>query len=233
MPISSKDVQFYPLGDAAVILQFEDEINDRTQEAILAISAFLDEYAFEGLIEYVPAYTSVTLFYEPLHISYFEILENLKEMLEEITIEAETVVGDLVEIPVHYSMESGPDLEFVAAECGLSTAQVIELHSHPIYRVNMIGFSPGFPYLSGMHDALEVGRRTHPRAMVPAGSVGIAGKQTGVYPMTTPGGWQIIGRTPLRLFDIERPLPSLLKAGDRLRFISITKTEFERMESGY
>ena len=104
MPISSKDVQFYPLGDAAVILQFEDEINDRTQEAILAISAFLDEYAFEGLIEYVPAYTSVTLFYEPLHISYFEILENLKEMLEEIIIEAETVVGDLVEIPVHYSM---------------------------------------------------------------------------------------------------------------------------------
>lgn len=233
MPISSKDVQFYPLGDAAVILQFEDKISTKTQQAILAISAFLDEYAFDGLIEYVPAYTSVTLFYDPLHISYSEILDNLEEMLKEVMIGEGMPSAQVIDIPVHYGAESGPDLEFVALRSSLSADEVIRRHTNPTYRVNMIGFSPGFPYLSGMDHALEIARRENPRASVPAGSVGIAGKQTGVYPMSTPGGWQIIGKTPLKLFDLNRPEPSLLKAGDWIRFISITETEFERIANGY
>lgn len=233
MEISSKDIRFYPLGDTAVILQFEESISDLVQRTIFAVSHFLDEYSFEGLVEYVPAYTSVTLFYDPLLISYPEIVQNLEEMLDEIAIEEPVLEPGILDIPVCYGGEMGPDLGFVARHCGLSDEEVILRHAQPDYLVHLIGFAPGFPYLGGMDPDLETPRRESPRAVVPVGSVGIAGKQTGVYPLSTPGGWQIIGRTPLKLFDLDRTVPSLLKAGNKLRFVPITELEFERIANGY
>jgi len=233
MEISSKDIRFYPLGDTAVILQFEESISDQVQRTIFAVSHFLDEYSFEGLVEYVPAYTSVTLFYDPLLISYSEIVQNLGEMLDEIAIEEPVLESAILDIPVCYGGEMGPDLGLVARHCGLSEGEVILRHAQPDYLVHLIGFAPGFPYLGGMDPDLEIPRRESPRAVVPAGSVGIAGKQTGVYPLSTPGGWQIIGRTPLKLFDLDRTVPSLLKAGNKLRFVPITELEFERIANGY
>lgn len=233
MQISSTDIQFYPLGDTALVLQIGAEMTTPTQQTIFAISTFLDEYSFEGLVEYVPAYTSVTFFYDPLLISYTDILKNLQEMLEEITLEDPLSSGTIIDIPVLYGADSGPDLESVAEHCRLTVPELIALHTEPEYLVHMIGFAPGFPYLGGMNKALETPRRDQPRAMVPAGSVGIAGQQTGVYPIATPGGWQIIGRTPLKLFDLDRVMPALLKSGDRLRFSAITEIEFERIANGY
>lgn len=228
-----KEVQFLPLGDSAVVLQLGEDINQQTQEWVFAITLFLDEYSFEGLIEYVPAYTGVTLFYDPLLISYEEIIQNLEEMLEEIIIESDVSDTKIWDIPVFYGGESGPDLELVASHCGITKEELIRIHSQPEYLVHMIGFAPGFPYLGGMDGALETPRREQPRPRVSAGSVGIAGKQTGIYSIDSPGGWQIIGKTPVKLFDLEAEPPSMLKAGDKLRFVPITAAEFERMANGY
>ena len=232
MAISSKDVKFYPLGDTAVILQFGESLSHQTQKYIFSISNYLEEYSFEGLVEHVPAYTSVTLFYDPLVVSYNEIIQNLEEMLADLTVAEVAEEVQLIDIPVLYGGEWGPDLETVASHSKISIEEVIERHTAVEYLVNMIGFAPGFPYLSGMDEALKTPRRTHPRAMVPAGSVGIAGIQTGVYPIATPGGWQIIGRSPLKLFDLARENPSLLKAGNLVRFVPITETDFNNTMHG-
>ncbi len=230
MEISSENIQFYPLGDVAVILQFEEIISHQTQQIILSISNFLDEYSFDGLIEYVPAYTSVTLFYDPLLITYAEIVDNLKEMLNELS-EAQ-IDSNIVDIPVCYGGQYGPDLDFVATHCGIGITEVVDKHTRVEYLVHMIGFAPGFPYLGGMDADLEVPRRENPRTLVPAGSVGIAGIQTGIYSIQTPGGWQLIGRSPIKLFDLDRELPSLVKMGDKVRFRAINESDFMRLANG-
>ncbi len=134
----------------------------------------------------------------------------------------------LVEIPVCYGGQFGADLEGVARHAGLPAAEVIRLHAQAEYVVAMVGFAPGFPYLAGMHEQLAAPRKTQPRALVPAGSVGIAGGQTGIYSIPTPGGWQLIGRTPRRLFHPQQENPSLLRAGDRVRFVPISAAEFDQ-----
>ena len=232
MEISSKDIKFFPLGDAAVILQFKEIINHQTHQFILAISSFLDEFSFEGLIEYVPAYTSVTLFYDPLLITFTEIIANVEEMLERLSDAGSVLEPKVFVIPVCYGRNYGPDIDFVARHCKISVTELINMHTQVEYLVHMIGFAPGFPYLGGMDPNLETPRRESPRAMVAAGSVGIAGIQTGVYSISTPGGWQIIGRSPLKLFDLERVEPSLLKAGDKVRFKAISEVDFNLLANG-
>lgn len=223
----------YPLGDSAVVLVFGEEINEEVRKIILAICDFLDEYSFDGFVEYVPAYVSVTVFYDPLLTDYNATAEMLEEMLAEIEQGEGPVQEEItVEIPVLYGGMEGPDLELVAATAGMSVAEVITTHTSGDYIVHMIGFAPGFPYLGGMDERIAVPRKETPGALVPAGSVGIAGLQTGVYPIDTPGGWQIIGRTPLDLFDPDREVPALLKAGNRLRFVAITEEEFDLIREG-
>jgi inhibitor of KinA len=136
----------------------------------------------------------------------------------------------VVEIPVHYGGESGPDLDIVAKHNGLTPEEVVAIHSNGHYFVNMIGFAPGFPYIGGMSEKIATPRKSSPRLKIPAGSVGIAGKQTGIYPIETPGGWQIIGKTPLQLFRPDHDPPSLLKAGDKICFKPITLKEFREWE---
>jgi inhibitor of KinA len=228
-------VRLYPLGDAAIVLQFGDTINRQTHQTIQTFTAALEQQPFPGFREYVPAFTTVTVYYDPWIVSrkgledpYACVIQALTRILYQMRAQPGRTSAKLVEIPVCYGGKWGPDLEVVAALNEISPEEVIRLHTREEYLVYMIGFAPGFPYLGGMNDRIAAARKDKPRSKVPAGSVGIAGKQTGIYPIPSPGGWQLIGRTPLVLFDPRRESPSLLQAGDHIRFVPITEKEFER-----
>jgi inhibitor of KinA len=230
-------VQLYALGDSAIVLQFGDAISQETHRAIQAVGAYLEEHPFPGFTEHVPAFTTLTVYYNPWLASqagrldpYAEVERQLQELLSQVQVPVDSVAAPIVEIPVCYGGSFGPDLKWVARHTALTPEQVVALHTAPEYLVYMIGFAPGFPYLGGMNEQLAAPRKDQPRAEVPAGSVGIAGKQTGIYSLPTPGGWQLIGRTPRRLFTPEAASPSLLRAGQRLRFVSITEDEFHQLQ---
>ncbi|MDJ0365458.1 5-oxoprolinase subunit PxpB [Hymenobacter sp. H14-R3] len=236
MADSSPPMRLYPLGDAAVVLEFGQAIDPATHRLIQAFAQVLDQQPFAGLREYVPAFTTLTVYYDPWALHLGEILpyDQVASYLQRLLPVAHDAAasyepGPLVEIPVCYGGEFGPDLDLVASHAQLAVDEVIVLHSAPEYLVHMVGFAPGFPYLGGLDARLATPRRAQPRPLVPAGAVGIAGVQTGVYSLPTPGGWQLIGRTPLRLFDANRAQPSLLQAGDRLRFVPISIAEFQRL----
>ncbi|MEJ8803818.1 5-oxoprolinase subunit PxpB [Pontibacter sp. H249] len=229
-------IQLLPLGDKAIVLQFEEDVSEATHAKIQAVARYLDRHPIPGILEYVPAYTTLTVYYNPWLLSnkgktdpYDKVISILQEVLTK-TREQKANGSRIVEIPVCYGGRYGPDLMEVASHNKLTPAKVIELHSKRVYLVHMIGFAPGFPYLGGLDKRLATPRKNEPRATIPAGSVGIAGTQTGVYPITTPGGWQLIGRTPLVLFDPQREQPSLLKAGDRVRFLPVSEEDFKKHE---
>lgn len=216
-------IRHYPLGDRAIVLSFGDFISEDINAQIRKVIACLEIWNKSGIVEYVPAYTTVTIYYNPLIIGYMELSESLSNLLNDIPDGKSYPIREK-EIPVYYN---GPDLAYVAKYSGLSVEEVIGIHSQSEYLVYMIGFAPGFPYLGGMDSRIATPRKEVPRMKIEAGSVGIAGQQTGVYPMETPGGWQIIGQTPLCLFDMNRDKPSFLEAGDRVRFVPIDKEEFK------
>lgn len=229
------DYQLYPLGDAAVVLQFGDTIDQQTLQKISSLATYILKKPFTGFIELVPAYTTLTVYYNPWilsekgqHNPYQKVVTLLQKMVIKAPAQTTGSGSRTVEIPVCYGGSFGPDLKFVAEHAQLTPEEVVTLHAKGKYTVYMIGFAPGFPYLGGMNSKISAPRKEAPRAVIPAGSVGIAGKQTGIYPMETPGGWQLIGRTPLTLFDPNRERPSLLQAGDTVKFIPITAAEFEQ-----
>ncbi|QKG52309.1 5-oxoprolinase subunit PxpB [Hymenobacter sp. BRD67] len=229
----------YPLGDAALVLELGQAIDPATHRLIQAFARLLDQHPLPGLREYVPAFTTLTVYYDCRALQqagdlppYEQVASCLQALLPAARAAAiEYAPGALVEIPVCYGGEFGPDLEVVAQHAQVTAEEVIALHAQAEYLVYMVGFAPGFPYLGGLDAQLATPRRAQPRPLVPAGAVGIAGMQTGIYSLPTPGGWQLIGRTPLRLFDAGRAQPSLLKAGQRLRFVSISEAEFQRLAS--
>ncbi|MDX5418754.1 MAG: 5-oxoprolinase subunit PxpB [Hymenobacteraceae bacterium] len=225
--------QLYPLGDTAVTVQFGDSIDEDTHTKVRIFSAYLERHPFPGFVEHVPTFTTVTIYYDPWVVSerglynpYTRITEQLQHMLKVARETLHSSKSRVVEIPVCYDGAFGPDLEYVARHNKLSPQEVIASHTRGKYLVYMIGFAPGFPYLGGMSKKLATPRKQNPRPRIPAGSVGIAGNQTGIYPIDTPGGWQLIGRTPLQLFDPERNPPSLLQAGDLVRFVAISEKEY-------
>ena len=231
-------VRLFPLGDVAVVVEFGSIISPVTHRLIAGFSARLTRQPFRGLREVVPAFTTLTVYYDPWLVSengryagpYERVAAQLQDLLaatEDTTAAAET---EAVAIPVCYGGAFGPDLEFVAQHTGLSGAEVIARHTAPEYLVHLIGFAPGFPYLGGLDARLATPRRPQPRALVPAGAVGIAGPQTGIYSLPTPGGWQLIGRTPLALFNPEWAAPSRLRAGQRLRFVAIEEGRFAEFQ---
>lgn len=223
------NIQLMPLGDSAVVVELDQAINLNTHRKIKALSMHLDEHPFPGMVEYTPAFTTVTVFYDPLQVSYKAVCSTLEQIVSGLNV-AEDYQARTVEIPVWYGGEFGPDLEFVARHNGLSPEEVVHIHSNGEYLVYMIGFAPGFPYLGGMSERIAAPRRQSPRLSIPAGTVGIAGAQTGVYPIGTPGGWQLIGRTPLALFRPNENPPSLLEAGDIVRFRPICRDEYEALK---
>ncbi len=223
-----------PLGDNSIIIELGQDISREIQQKVKKVSSFFEENTFDWVIETVPGFTTVAVFYDPLKIKtdtlpYEKVCEELTPHLEKLEID-EDAEPRIVEIPVCYGGEFGPDLEEVAEHNGLSAEEVIDIHSNGEYIVHMIGFAPGFPYIGGMSEKIAAPRRSNPRLKIPAGSVGIAGKQTGVYPIETPGGWQLIGKTPRKLFLPEGETPSLLQAGDQIKFVPISIEEFQKIE---
>lgn len=223
------------LGDSAVVLEVADTITPEAQKKIQVLSSFFDKHPPSWMVEYIPAFTTVTVFYDPLKIigrieqPYKAVCKELNTILSSISEEVEST-SRRIEIPVCYGGEFGPDLEFVAEHNGLLPEDVIAIHTAGDYSVNMIGFAPGFPFVGGMSEKIATPRRDSPRVAIPERTVGIAGRQTGVYPIETPGGWQLIGRTPIRLFKPEDEPPSLLRAGDKLVFRSISLEEYNEWE---
>lgn len=215
-----------------------DRIDPETHRRVMGLAESLTARRVPGILGMVPAYASLTIHYDPLQLAgppvagpreispYQRLCDLVAELIESLE-ETSLTEGRNIEIPVCYGGELGPDLAYVAGHCGVSVEEIIALHSEAGYLVYMIGFSPGFPYLGGLPRPLETPRRPTPRPRVPAGSVGIGGAQTGIYPIESPGGWQLIGRTPLRLFYPEEDPPVLLRAGDRVQFRSISREEFE------
>jgi len=222
-------------GDSALVVEFGDEISQEVNRKVHALADALGKSSLPGLGEPVPTYRSLLVHYDPLRLSCDEVKAFVLEVLQKCE-EKPSFEPRVVEVPVVYAGEFGPDIEFVAEHNGLSVEEVARLHSGTTYTVYMLGFTPGFAYLGGMSEAIATPRLETPRTLVPAGSVGIAGGQTGIYPIATPGGWRLIGRTPLKLFDPEGDPPTLLKAGDMVRFVPISEGEYwarlEREERG-
>ncbi len=211
-------------GDRAVDVVFENKISPEINGRVTALFRAVTENKPDGVIRCIPAYRTLTVEYDPMRITFGQLCLFLRGIMETKPAAAE---GRLVRIPVLYGGEYGPDLGLVAQHAGLSTDEVVKRHAAPEYHVYMIGFMPGFPYLGGLDPAIACPRRTTPRLRVEGGSVGIAGMQTGVYPEPSPGGWNIIGRTPLKLFD-EKKL-SLFSAGDIVKFAPIDAATYERI----
>ena len=214
------------MGDRALIIELGDRISPELNQRVRKLALVLDDSSLEGMQEIVPTYRSLLIIYDPLKIGLAKLqrrIEDLQKKIDEIQIpEPKTA-----EIPVVYGSEYGPDLDWVAQFHKISPKEAIRLHSGTTYQVYMIGFNPGFPYLGELPERLVTPRRETPRTLIPAGSVGIAQKQTGIYPAESPGGWQIIGRTPLKLFDPSQSPPTLLAMGDWVRFFPISNEEFE------
>ena len=224
-------VRFLDGGESCLVVELGDAINLTLNRQVRALSLALEQARVKGVLEAVPTYRSLAIYYDPLTID--------RDALKAQVLSLHGSLGDqgdqtprIVEIPTVYGGEYGPDLEFVARHSGLSRDEVVRLHSKPLYHVYMLGFIAGFPYLGDLAERLAVPRLSTPRLKVPAGSVGIGGRQTGVYPIESPGGWRIIGRTPLRLFDPSSEAPTAILPGDKVRFVRIEPHEHERGQSG-
>ena len=219
-----------PCGDCAVTVQVGYEISEETNRKVVSLMRALAEAAIPGLRELVPSYSAVCVHYDPEQISCEQLLERLND-LEIKELSSESASQKIVEIPVCYGGEYGPDLAFVAEHNGLSPEAVVAIHSGGTYLVYMLGFLPGFAYMGGMDERIATPRLTSPRARIPAGSVGIAGGQTGIYPLASPGGWQLIGRTPVKMFAMEGETGRFaLSAGDWVKFVPISEEQYREME---
>jgi inhibitor of KinA len=226
-----------PLGDYALIVRVCERLGDVSLQQVLQTLSRLENAHIPGIIEMAPAYTTIAVFYDPIRvIEAGAHLKSIPQWLTERFRKALTTGSEIPDhpveprhlvIPVCYGGEYGPDLNEVSRHTGLSTEEIIHRHSAAEYLVHCIGFSPGFAYLGGLPPELATPRRAVPRKQVPSGSVAIGGVQSGVYPIASPGGWHLIGRTPLRLFSVDTDPPTLLRAGDHVRFRAINPEEFE------
>lgn len=220
--------RFLPGGDEALFVEFGDEISPELNRRVRNLKLAIEKEKVPGVVETVPTYRSLLIYFEPWQVHSRELREILFRLSQQ-SLESELSKPRLIEIPTVYGGEYGPDLEFVASHNKLSVNEVIQIHTGTPYLIYMIGFLPGFPYLGGMSAKIAAPRLDTPRTRIPAGSVGIAGTQTGIYPAESPGGWRLIGRTPLKVFDPTRQPPTLFQAGDYLKFVSVTPEEFARI----
>lgn len=225
------------LGDAALIVQLGEGIHPSIHKRVRSLQLSLENQPFKGFMEAVPSYNNITIYYNPFVVyqaypdktgatSFQKVSTFLQKLVANLN-EHNQLKEPIVSIPILYGGQWGPDLVDVAQHNGLTPDEVIQLHTSEDYLVYMIGFAPGFPFLGGMNQRIATPRKETPRLAIPTGSVGIAGEQTGVYPVETPGGWQIIGRTPLDLFLPQHSPPTLLQSGDKVRFLPITLEEYE------
>ncbi|MDL2327451.1 5-oxoprolinase subunit PxpB [Ruminococcaceae bacterium OttesenSCG-928-A11] len=221
--------KYRPVGDSALTMVFGDAIDPVVNARVLAMAQAVEQARLPGVGEVCPAYASLLVQYDPLTVDYRALVRLLKR-LERAPGAGTAPAPRRLELPVLYGGPGGPDLGHVAGHTGLSPAEVIALHSGRDYPIYMIGFLPGFPYLGGMDGRLATPRLATPRVRIPPGSVGIAGGQTGVYPLPSPGGWQLVGRTPVRLYDPARPEPVPFRAGDFIRFVAVDEGRYDEIE---
>lgn len=226
--------KIFPLGDAAITLDMGNSINEALNQKALAMQLWLLAHPFEGLKDCLVSYSSLTVQYNPVIVKKYYNLQTtvfawvsdyLKRAFDK-SIQTTQVEKEIIKIPVCYEGNFAPDLAALALQKQLTEQEVVNIHTTTIYNVYMIGFLPGFSYMGEVNERIAVPRKQHPTQVL-AGSVGIAGSQTGIYPLNSPGGWQIVGRTPLRLFDPFVPEPVKLQAGDKVQFYSITQQEFD------
>jgi len=226
--------KIFPISDTALTIDFGNVINENINSTVLSLSRDFQNNPQDGFIETIPAYSSLTVYYDVFQLSksipqdrivYEWVSSVLEERLQRLP-ETVELGSPLFEIPVRYDPEFAPDIGEIANLKAISTDEVMHIHRSKEYRVYMLGFLPGFSYMGEVDERIAVPRKSQPK-QVAAGSIGIAGRQTGIYPSASPGGWQVIGRTPLKIFDPKKEEPTLLKAGDRVRFIPISKHEFE------
>jgi len=208
-----------PVGEMAFTIEFGYRVDTDLNRRVHALDALLEDAPLAGIVERVPTYRSLLVIFDPSNTDTAALQSELLRLAAGDLAQGSVTAGRLIEIPVRYGGSDGPDLGDVATHCGLTPTDVIAQHAAVTYQVAMLGFAPGFTYLLGLPPALATPRLPTPRLRVPPGSVGIAGSQTGIYALSTPGGWRIIGRTPLRLFDPDRDHPFMVEAGDRVRFV--------------
>lgn len=220
-----------PVGDRAISIDFGQVIDPTINRHIRQTIERIKELQLDGIIELVPTYCALLVEYDAMLYSYSEICNIIEPTLEEGMTNTTNELVTVVEVPTVYGGEFGPDLRFVASHNHLSEDEVISIHSGTDYLVYMLGFIPGFTYLGGMDPRIATPRLSSPRTLIPAGSVGIAGEQTGTYPSDSPGGWQIIGRTPVTMYDMSKAQAALLKAGDYVRYVPIDESEFHRIKA--
>ena len=226
--MAAKSPRIFPLGDSALTVEFGNVISEELNQKAIAFADHFESNKFPGYIESVPAYASATLFYDPVVVRHnfpdfptaFDAIQHLAQATLENLAANTATPSRLVEIPVQFDAEASLDLEFVATTNNLSPDKVIEIFLAKTYRVYMLGFLPGFSYMGEVDDSIATPRRDSPRTLVPKGSVGIAGSQTGIYSLESPGGWQIIGRTDVEMFSPNAPEPCHLRPGDEVRFVA-------------
>jgi KipI family sensor histidine kinase inhibitor len=224
----SFSLRFRIAGDRGLLIDCGEAIDPAVNDKVRALKAIAIQDPVHGVEELIPAYRSLLVIYDPLQTDPHRLQADFKRLEQQVS-QGSIPAAKVVEIPVCYGGKFGPDIDFVARHNRIGVDDVIRLHTEPRYRIYMIGFAPGFPYLGGLSDKLHTPRLETPRLSIPAGSVGIANDQTGMYPVRTPGGWQIIGRTPLTLFDPNRSEPVLYQAGDRIRFVSISRQKYRQI----
>ena len=229
-----QDIRFIPFSECAVLLSFGNTIDEGIHEQVMKAKQMIESAPLKGFIETVPAYNSLVVYFNPAEVEKeadtiaASVIHQLKKIIQTGSqSNDESINHSIINIPVCYDEDYGIDLLELSTQLNLSTDEIIQLHTNKTYKVFMIGFTPGFPYMGTVHEKLFTKRKAQPRVSIPPGSVAIAGNQTGIYPLATPGGWNIIGRTAIKIFDQQKENPFLLKAGDMIRFISITKKEFE------
>lgn len=221
-------IDYIPSGDSAFLVKFGDEISEEINRDLRAYFIAFNEKKIKGVIECIPSYTDLMVLYDPLIIQYKALLHQLKQIAENIK-DISIPEARTIEIPVLYGQPFGEDIQAVQSHTKMSEQEIIKAHSENKYLVYMLGFTPGFCYLGGMNPQIATPRKEVPSQKILAGSVGIASQQTGIYPIDSPGGWQVIGRTPLRLFDPGRKPEFLIQAGDYLKFYPISEEDYHKM----
>lgn len=226
-----KNYRIHLSGDCCVTVEFDGGISPAVYRLVSALDTLLCSNPIPGITECVPSYSSVTVYYDPLQISCRSLISALTARLKKTKVTADSRKKRVLHIPVCYGGAYGPDLDSTASFLGLEAEELIHLHTESEYLIYMLGFLPGFAYLGGLNPKLEAPRLETPRVLIPAGSVGIGGNQTGIYPLDSPGGWRLIGRTPLRPYDQQRKKPFLYEAGEFVRFQPVSSGEYQKIEA--
>lgn len=224
-----QNIRILTAGDSSLLVEFGKEIHPEINRRISAIVQLMKEQHIEGVVDVIPAFASLLINYDPRVITYEEIEERIQNLLK-LDAKAENSVKRIYEIPVCYGGEFGPDLGNIAKNAGLSEEEVVKIHSSRDYLIYMLGFLPGFCYLGGLDERIFTPRLSNPRIKIDAGSVGIGGSQTGIYPLDSPGGWQLMGKTPVKTYDPDREVPILVEAGEYIRFVPIDEEEYYRIK---